>query len=226
MSKITVLEIHPLRRPRVKQISTYEPLLERELGGLIEVKTPLEDNQNIALICNAESAIQGQSMNRAIYSSADHKQLEEIILGTFFVAQIADEGKFESLTNEQLEFYTNRFLLPEYFGINSTGQVNVCKFENDEDLFCKDEDEDTGQIIRNIWDGQNCPRSQMIEQDEYRILMKRVCKAMNSLNCVLPESMDELFEKYIEAEHDLLKWCEKDAFAKGISIGKKLAATQ
>ena len=186
MSKITVLEIHPLRRPRVKQISTYEPLLERELGGLIEVKTPLEDNQNIALICNAESAIQGQSMNRAIYSSADHKQIEEIILGTFFVAQIADEGKFESLTNEQLEFYTNRFLLPEYFGINSTGQVNVCKFENDEDLFCKDEDEDTGQIIKNIWEGQNCPRSQMIEQDEYRILMKRVCKAMSSLNCVLP----------------------------------------
>ena len=116
--------------------------------------------------------------------------------------------------------------MPEYFGINSTGQVNVCKFENDEDLFCKDEDEDTGQIIKNIWDGQNCPRSQMIEQDEYRILMKRVCKAMNSLNCVLPESMDELFEKYIEAEHDWSKGCEKDAFAKGISIGKKLAATQ
>ena len=226
MSKITVLEIHPLRRPRVKQISTYEPLMERELGGLIEVKTPLEDNQSIALICNAEAAIQGQSMNRAIYSSADHKQLEEIILGTFFVAQIDQEGQFKSLTNEQLEFYTNRFLLPEYFSINSTGQVNVCKLEDDEELFCKEEDEDTGQIIKNIRDGQNCPRSRMVEQDEYRTLLKRVCKAINNLNCVLPESMDKLFEKYIEAEHDLSKWCEKDAFAKGIAIGKKLVATQ
>jgi len=38
--------------------------------------------------------------------------------------------------------------------------------------------------------------------------------------------MDGLFEAYIEAEHNLSKWCEREAFLQGLSIGKKLAATQ
>ena len=97
---------------------------------------------------------------------------------------------------------------------------------DDDNELLSDVSEDTRQELRDFWDGMNTPRNQMVETDEYKSLLKKVCKAMNDLNCVLPESMDELFEAYIEAEHNLSKWCEKDAFAKGIAIGKKLAAAQ
>ena len=225
MSKITVLEVQPLKKPKVRQIPSCETLIEKELGGHIEVKTPVEGDRQIAIISNADSALQERGMCRAIYTQNIPTQIEEIIMGTFFIAQIDNTGQLASLTDKQIAFYTERFQKPEIFKINRKGHLVVCRLEDDNELLT-DVNEDTGQELRDFWDGTNTPRNQMVESDEYKFLLKKVCKAMNELNCVSPESMDELFEAYIEAEHNLSKWCEKDAFAKGIAIGKKLRVAQ
>lgn len=224
MSKITVLEVQPLKKPKVKQISTYEPQMERELGGVIEVKTPVEGNRQIAIISNADAAFQGQAICRALYSKSSPAQIEEIILGTFFIAQIDDTGQFTSLTEEQIKVYGERFQKPETVAIDSKGSITILRLKDDAELLA--DEEDTKQEIANLWDGKQNLRSQMVEHNEYKVLLQKACRAINKLNCVLPESMDGLFEAYIEAEHNLSRWCERESFWQGLSIGKKLVATQ
>lgn len=134
MSKITVLEVQPLKKPKVKQISAYEPQMERELGGVIEVKTPVEGNRQIAIISNADAAFQGQAICRALYSKSSPAQIEEIILGTFLIAQIDDTGQFTNLTEEQIKVYSERFQKPKTVAVDSKGSITIRRLEDNAEL--------------------------------------------------------------------------------------------
>ena len=84
---------------------------------------------------------------------------------------------------------------------------------------------ETIDIIKELWEGKSY-RGQMVEMDEHKRLLQKVCNELNELSNVLPDELDELLENYSAAENDYARWCEREAFRLGVEVGKRLAATQ
>ena len=101
------LVIEPLKEPYTKEIIGSLESMQQIVGGIIQAIYPF-DNPEIALICNDDGKLIGLPLNRALYDK-DGK-LFDIIAGTFFVCSApADSENFESLTDEQIKEYTERF---------------------------------------------------------------------------------------------------------------------
>ena len=77
----------------------------------------------VALICNEEGKLNGLPLNRALWD--EDGNLYDIISGTFFLcAAPPDAENFQSLSEEQLLYYEERFRCPEMF-LNVNGKL-VC----------------------------------------------------------------------------------------------------
>ena len=98
---IDVLIVEPNKLPYKKTIKNDLETKQKIVGGLIEVTSILDDD-DVALICNEEGKVYGLPLNRDIGY--------DIIAGTFIIAgEVDEEGKFTSLTEEQIERYKKRF---------------------------------------------------------------------------------------------------------------------
>ena len=86
--------------------------MQRVVGSDIEEYMPFDDE--VAIICNDESKINGMPLNRAVYDS-EH-QMTDIIAGDFFIChtRIASE-KFQSLPPDLVKKYSEKFRYPEQF---------------------------------------------------------------------------------------------------------------
>ena len=101
------LVIEPLKEPYVKDIDGSLESMQQIVGGTIQAIYPF-DNPEIALICNDEGKLINLPLNRALYDK-DGK-LFDIVAGTFFLCSApADSENFESLTDENIEIYQERF---------------------------------------------------------------------------------------------------------------------
>lgn len=109
---ISVLLIQPGKYPKSVEIEDRLEAMQAVVGGDIEEYMPFEDE--VALICNDESKINGMPLNRAVYDS-EH-QMIDIIAGDFFIchAPFASE-KFQSLTPDLAKKYSEKFRYPEQF---------------------------------------------------------------------------------------------------------------
>lgn len=113
-NKITVLIVEPFKPPRVAEISETLSGMQEVVGGYIEEIMPFDDE--VALVCNEEGKIHELQANRALYN--DDGKIADVIAGTFFICSAPFESeKFESLTTEQQEKYTERFKNPELIRI-------------------------------------------------------------------------------------------------------------
>lgn len=75
------------------------------------------------MICNEEGKLNGLPLNRALWD--EDGTLYDIISGTFFLcAAPPDAENFQSLSEEQLLYYEERFHCPEMF-LNVNGKL-VC----------------------------------------------------------------------------------------------------
>ena len=102
-----VLVIKPMEAPFVKHISGSLNSMQKIVGGTIQAIYPFE-NPEIALICNDDSKLINLPLNRALYDK-DGK-LFDIVAGTFFLCRApADSENFESLTDEQIKIYEEKF---------------------------------------------------------------------------------------------------------------------
>lgn len=114
---LTVLHIQPMRPPRIVTIPNELKAMQNLVDGYIEEYYPFDDNA--VIICNEEGKLNGLRLNRAIYSSPDdngQKQIKEIIAGSFFIcAAPVDSENYQSLSEEQLEKYSEMFKNPERF---------------------------------------------------------------------------------------------------------------
>ena len=99
-----VLMIEPMKEPYVVDIGNDLKSMQDVVGGLIEVIN-LEDD--IVMVDNEEGKLIGLEGNRRVG--------RDIIAGTFFLCGSNDEGEFVSLTEEQIDKYTDRFKEPEYY---------------------------------------------------------------------------------------------------------------
>ena len=108
-----ILVTEPLEKPYIKEIDGSLESMQKIVGGLIQAIYPYEDKA-VALICNEEAKLIGLPLNRALYD--DKGQIYDIIAGTFFLCQApADSENFESLTNEQIKRYKEKYRCSEIY---------------------------------------------------------------------------------------------------------------
>lgn len=115
--RVVLLEPHQMAKT-VEVKNTLEGLQELVKGD-IEPFYPFEEE--ICFICNDEGKINGMEPNRAIYDE-DHNMID-VLFGPGFICSCSGEN-FGSLSDEQIEKYTEMFKRPEYiFKIGGTIEV-------------------------------------------------------------------------------------------------------
>ncbi len=139
-NKIKVLVVEPQKQPYVKEIEKDYRAMQAIVGGRIEYAY-LSDDAHI--YCNEEGKLLGLEWNRKLEN-------RDIIAGTFFICSDDGYGDDISLTDEQIEKYTERFKEPEQFSYSEINQqaesvvvesaYSVKEFLNKIGLLQEDED--------------------------------------------------------------------------------------
>ena len=98
-----ILFLEPHRRPYESEIVDELSCLQKAVGGRIEFTYPFDDN---AIICgNDEAKLERLEGNRRVYSS--------VYAGNIFLVGDDGEGGLTSLTDEQIQKYSEMFAQPE-----------------------------------------------------------------------------------------------------------------
>ena len=107
-----VVVVEPQKKPVVQEIDAGLESMQKIVGGSIEAVYPFEEP--VALICNEEGKLLGLPLNRALRDGDG--AVYDIISGTFFLcAAPPDSDQFESLSDQQVKTYMERFAMPEMF---------------------------------------------------------------------------------------------------------------
>ena len=119
-----VVVVEPKKKPMVQDIGSDLESMQKIVGGSIEAVYPFADS--VALICNEEGKLLNLPLNRALRD--DEGNVYDIISGTFFLcAAPPDSEHFESLTDQQVKTYMERFAMPEMF-LNVGGDLFVLPY--------------------------------------------------------------------------------------------------
>ena len=103
---ITVLKIEVGEPPEIKEIPNELSCLQHEVGGLIECV--YLDDGSIA-VANEEGKLNGMEPNRKLGA--------DIICGPFFICGDTLDGDFASLSDEQIQKYSEKFAeIPGFTG--------------------------------------------------------------------------------------------------------------
>lgn len=109
---IKIIYVENGKPTEARELDASLESMQETVGGLIEMLMPFDDDA--ALICCDEGKLRGYPLNRALYN--EQGELYDIIAGTFFICRApSDSERFESLTDEQLAKYLERFRAPEEF---------------------------------------------------------------------------------------------------------------
>ena len=120
-----ILVVEPEKTPYEKEIDDSLEAMQEIVGGYIEAIYPFEDLE-VALVCNEEGKIENLPLNRALYSFESRGEIIDIVAGTFFICSApSDSGKFESLTDAQIDWYKAMFYPPEEFYLKSDNSIGV-----------------------------------------------------------------------------------------------------
>ena len=107
-----VVIVEPQKKPEVREIGNSLEAMQQVVGGFIEALYPFDEP--VALICNEEGKLMDLPPNRALRD--DTGEVYDIISGTFFLCSAPpDSEHFESLTDQQVKTYLERFSTPEMF---------------------------------------------------------------------------------------------------------------
>ena len=107
-----ILKIEPERKPERADIPDTLEAMQEVVDGYIQAVYPFEEP--VALICNEEGKLNGLPLNRALWD--EDGNLYDIISVTFFLcAAPPDTESFQSLSEERLLYYEERFRYPEMF---------------------------------------------------------------------------------------------------------------
>lgn len=124
---IKVLLIKPMKPPEVAEFPSDLKGMQATVGGDIEAVYPYEEP--IALVGNGEAKLIGLPLNRALRDEDGH--IYDIMAGDFFICDVSGKD-FGSLSDEQIEKYTEIFKTPEVFvkingGIAAIPLINPSK---------------------------------------------------------------------------------------------------
>lgn len=96
---IKVLKVKPHEHPEVYMLKNTLEAMQEAVGGYIDI---LGLDDNVCILLNDEGKLIGLEGNRRIGS--------DIIVGDFFVCGSDEEGNLTSLSEEELDKYTNFFM--------------------------------------------------------------------------------------------------------------------
>ena len=114
-----ILVVEPMMIPRVKEIKNDLDEYKEIVGGWIEIVYPFDDK--VCVVCNDEAKLIGLPLNRELEHNG---RVYDIIAGTFFVVGIDGED-FRSLTDEEIEKYSEYYKEPKMFMRTKRGIVAV-----------------------------------------------------------------------------------------------------
>ena len=118
--RVVLLEPHQMAKT-VEVKNTLEGL-QALVKGDIEPFYPFEEE--VCFICNDEGKINGMEPNRAIYDE-DHNMID-VLFGPGFICSCGGED-FGSLSDEQIEKYTEMFKRPEYI-FKAGGEIQAVPY--------------------------------------------------------------------------------------------------
>lgn len=102
-SLLKILVVEPNKEPYQLEIQDDYKAMQGIVGGLIEAFYPFDDNAFI--FCNDEGKLIGLEGNRRVGSS--------VLAGNFFIVGDNHDGECCSLTDQQIEKYSEMFAKPE-----------------------------------------------------------------------------------------------------------------
>ena len=120
---IKVLKVAPLEKPEVCYVKNELRALQEAVSigadyvGLIEI---LDLNERTCILCNEEGKLINLMPNRRLG--------DDIICGVFYVTGQNEDGDLTSLTDEQIEHYSEVFGNIEYFMQSDDGRIIVLRF--------------------------------------------------------------------------------------------------
>lgn len=108
MNMLKVLVVEPNKTPREALIEDSLSAKQDVVGGLIELTAPPMHPDDAVIICNEEGKINGLPFNRML--TLENGIPYDVIAGTFFIVRVPwDSDGFESLTDRQIEFYSQLY---------------------------------------------------------------------------------------------------------------------
>ena len=108
--KMKVLVVEPLKKPYVKEIDSGLASLQHEVGGYIEAIYPWEEMCSI--VCDDEAKLKGAELNRALRDEDGY--IYDVVAGTFLIVGLSEDS-FTSLTEEQIQQFSEKFAMPDTF---------------------------------------------------------------------------------------------------------------
>lgn len=103
-NRIRVLKVEPNKHPEEVMLENELEAMQEAVGGYIDIVS-LEGG--VCILLNDEGKLIGLEGNRRIGN--------DIIVGNFYVCGSNDEGDLVSLTDEEMEKFTDMFYEPEQF---------------------------------------------------------------------------------------------------------------
>jgi hypothetical protein len=120
---IKALKVTPIERPEICYLENKLEALQKAVSidadyvGLIEI---LDLDERTCIVCNEEGKLIGLMPNRRVG--------DDIICGVFYVTGQNEDGDLTSLTDEQIEHYSEVFGNIEYFMQGDDGRIIVLRF--------------------------------------------------------------------------------------------------
>ena len=108
--KIKALIVEPNKAPYAKEIAVGLNALQDEIGGNIQAIYPFKEP--VALLCDDEGKVKGKLLNRML--SDEQNKPYDVIAGTFLIVGLGEQN-FVSLDSKLLNYFLNKFKVPEVF---------------------------------------------------------------------------------------------------------------
>lgn len=119
-----ILVIEPEKKPVIKEIDGSLDSMQKIVGGIIQALYPFAEE--VACICNDEGKLLGLPLNRELRD--DEGRCYDILCGTFFLVGCpANADCFTSLTEQQIEQFSEYFAVPRVF-LNVNGKLHIIPY--------------------------------------------------------------------------------------------------
>ena len=122
--QIKVLMVKPGEHPKVVALDNHLKALQAAVSidapyiGLLEV---ISHNDRIAICCNEEGKVLNLPPCRSLGM--------DILCGTFYVCGQDIDGELTSLTEDEIQHWSEHFWVPEIFSEDAVGNICWCGFE-------------------------------------------------------------------------------------------------
>lgn len=128
MERIRMLEIAPLKPPRLIEVDHTLENLQELVGGTVQAVYPWDEDL-VAVLCDDNGKLKGYPANRILTDEDGNPY--DILVGTCYICGLTRED-FGSISDELAKKYTEKFRYPEMFKRTENGHVVMLRLGSGE----------------------------------------------------------------------------------------------